>query len=506
MTRRLFPVTVGLVLLALAAAGPSVALEPTDPDFGQQWGLRNTGQEVEYRSGTPGADVDAVPAWDLSTGAGVVIGVIDTGVRYDDTDLAANMWENNPGLTIDGKTCPPGSHGYDFVQGDCDPYDGHGHGTGVSMPAAADGNNGIGGLGLAHGGRVMALRVDDAPVLVGWASANAMARGIDWAIAARDQGVNVRVLSISYGGTFYSGGLRSAIQRAGDHGILVVAASGNDNRSNDEQPTYPCAYDPDNLICVGGSDQDDRLGGNWGPTSVDLVAPASNIHACGSGTSCAAPFVAAAAALIWSREPDLSVAEVRGKILTNVDPLPDPADRAKIGTGGRLNAYEALRGPSGLSSTPTTTAPPSGGGGSGGGSEGASGTPAGGGSSGTEGGSTGTGANGGSEARPGQSGAGGGGGTAVRGDETAKGSSPGNSAKGGTSPGPGIDAVSGADDGIDGLPVASPPRGNVRVTLDDGADGSGGFPLAVGTAATALAAGAFAWWRRRPSVPLGTAG
>jgi subtilisin family serine protease len=64
---------------------------PSDPSFSLQWGLRNTGAN----GGAPGADIDAVPAWDLQTGsASVVIAVIDTGVDIVHPDLADNIWIN----------------------------------------------------------------------------------------------------------------------------------------------------------------------------------------------------------------------------------------------------------------------------------------------------------------------------------------------------------------------------------------------------------------------------
>ena len=68
-------------------------LTPNDTQFGQLWGLNNTGQTVSGQTGIAGADIEAVQAWDVSTGSSnIVVGVIDTGVDYNHPDLAANIW------------------------------------------------------------------------------------------------------------------------------------------------------------------------------------------------------------------------------------------------------------------------------------------------------------------------------------------------------------------------------------------------------------------------------
>lgn len=511
MTRRLPPVALGLAL-ALAAL-PAFAYQPTDPDFDQQWGLRNTGQEVEYRRGTPGADVDAVRAWDLSRGAGVVIAVADTGVRHDDADLAATMWKS-PGLTIDGKTCPEGTHGYDFYEGDCDPKGTHSHGSNVAMTAAGAGNNGVGGIGLAFDARVMALRVGTLPVFNA-TTKSSFAQAVRWAIEARRQDVNVRVLNISFGGDAYGGVLHAAIRDAGDAGILTVAGAGNDSdRNNDEQPFYPCAYDLPTLICVGGSDQDDNLLWSWGPTTVDLVAPAVNLgYGCGGGTSCSTPLVSAAAALVWSRQPGLTPEQVKAKILHNVDPLPDPDDRAKVLTGGRLNAYRALTGPipdnppsststtapsGGGGSTPTTapgSPPPGTGPGGGSGGSGSEGSGGGGGSDpGAGGPSDGSGPSGSTGSGDSATGA-----SATGADGRTRGDGP-----SGTGTADDDDSSTDSDSDAD-APGATPPggRGDAVARYADDGGGRGGWWL-VGGGTTALA-GAALLTRRRwlPLLPFG---
>src|SRR4029079_17667226 len=107
---------------------------PNDTRFGELWGLNNSGQS----SGTADADIDAAEAWNVSTGSNsIVVGVIDTGVDYNHTDLAANIW-TNPGeiprnaIDDDGDGYVDDVHGYNFVANNGNPMDDNGHGTHVS--------------------------------------------------------------------------------------------------------------------------------------------------------------------------------------------------------------------------------------------------------------------------------------------------------------------------------------------------------------------------------------
>ena len=102
-----------------------------EPLAGVLWGLNNTGQSVWWRRGTVDADIDAPQAWEVSRGAGITVGLVDTGVDAGHPDLA-------------GRIVP----GHDFVEDDGDPQDGHGHGTHVAGTIAA-GENGVGVIGVA---------------------------------------------------------------------------------------------------------------------------------------------------------------------------------------------------------------------------------------------------------------------------------------------------------------------------------------------------------------------
>ena len=137
---------------------------PGDPDFDELWGMHNTGQTVNGDPGTPGADIQAVEAWDTWTGSPVFrIAVIDTGVDYDHPDLRANIW-TNPGeipgnaLDDDGNGYVDDIHGYDFLNNDNDPKDDCGHGSHVAGTIGAVANNGLGVAGINWQCKIVALK------------------------------------------------------------------------------------------------------------------------------------------------------------------------------------------------------------------------------------------------------------------------------------------------------------------------------------------------------------
>ncbi len=137
---------------------------PNDPHFSEYWGLQNTGQLVNGVTGTTGADISAVRAWDETTNcSAMVVAVIDTGVDYNHPDLTANIWANAgevlDGTDTDGNGFIDDVRGWDFVQGDNDPMDFNEHGTHVSGTIGAVGNNAVGGTGICWNVQIMPLRV-----------------------------------------------------------------------------------------------------------------------------------------------------------------------------------------------------------------------------------------------------------------------------------------------------------------------------------------------------------
>ncbi|HET6465679.1 MAG TPA: S8 family peptidase, partial [Nitrospiria bacterium] len=244
---------------------------PNDTDLGLLWGLNNTGQSVNRMVGTPGADIHAPAAWDITTGSNnVIIAVVDSGVAWEHPDLSANIWTNpNPGAS----GYPNDIHGWDFVDDDNDPtsYDLFAHGTHVAGTIAAVGNNGSGITGVMWTAQIMPLRFLDVSGL--GTVANELA-AIQYAI---DNGA--KIINASYDGPDFSQAEMNEIAAANTAHIVFVAAAGNDGTNDDSAPVYPANYNLPNIISVAATDQDDNLASfsNYGKKTVDVAAPGVNI-------------------------------------------------------------------------------------------------------------------------------------------------------------------------------------------------------------------------------------
>ena len=255
----------------------SAAALPSDPRFPSQWGLHNTGRTVDGKVGDRDADVDAPEAWaETNTrGSGSLVAVIDSGTAYNHQDLAPNMWTNakedgargSNGVDDDGNGYVDDARGWDWVDGDPDPSDPYGHGTHVAGTIAARTGDRAGIAGIAPESKLVGLRVLDA---VGLGASDAIASAIVYASRA---GANVVNLSIV--------GPRSETVLAALAAVpdaVFVAAAGNDGVDLSASPTFPCAYELDNLVCVGASDSTDALAAfsnRGGP--VDIAAPGDRI-------------------------------------------------------------------------------------------------------------------------------------------------------------------------------------------------------------------------------------
>jgi subtilisin family serine protease len=333
---------------------------PNDPMFRNLWGLHNTGQAVNGVVGLAGVDSDVLPAWSTTTGKGVVVAVIDSGVDFSHPDLGGSattsqlMWVNagencgssdptiqcaqrTNGIDDDGDGHVDDWRGWDFPYGDNEPNDQIGHGTHVGGTIAATPDNGIGIVGIAPDVKIMALKTitptDNLPGLPsGSATAADSAAAVLYAVAH-----GARIINASWGGRYFSNAVYAALAEADRKGVLVVAAAGNAGEifGPIDPPVpkiYPAAYELPNIISVAAHDARNAIPdwSFWGDF-VDLAAPGVNIlstvpggsYEYKDGTSMAAPHVAGAAALLMSRYPTLGAARIKAIILGEVRGMAD---------------------------------------------------------------------------------------------------------------------------------------------------------------------------------------
>ncbi len=285
---------------------------PNDPNFGLQWHLRNTGQT----GGTPGADIGATSAWDISVGApGVVIAIVDSGTEITHPDLAANIWLNAGeiaanGIDDDGNGFIDDTHGWDFEHANPDVAGTIFHGTTTAGAALARTNNAqgvsgvAGGFQPAEGCRGMILAVGD--------SAPQSALLDDAILYAADNGARIISMSLQVPS---SAAINAALQYAHDvRGVTLVAAAGN----SPSAVTYPA--NQSRVIAVGSTNSFDARSAfsAIGP-ELWLVAPGENIrtttigasYASFSGTSYSAPIVAGSLGLMFAYMPSLSADDAR---------------------------------------------------------------------------------------------------------------------------------------------------------------------------------------------------
>lgn len=325
------------------------SLEPNDLQYrnGTLWGLKNSGQF----GGVPGADINAVSAWDLSTGStNIIVAVIDTGVNYNHVELRPQMWVNpgevaGNGIDDDLNGYVDDIYGIDAIVRNGDPMDDDGHGTHVSGTIGAAANDGNGHVGVAWKVRLMGLRFIGA---FGGSISDELAC-IDYAVAN-----GAKIINASYGSQQFSQAEYNAINTARSKGVLFVAAAGNDGTDNDSIPHYPSNYDLDNLVSVAALDRRDRLAvfSNYGRVSVDIGAPGVDIYSTWigsdrayniiSGTSMATPHIVGGAAVLWSVNTNLGYAEIRQRLLTGTTKI--PALTGRTTTEGRLNLFRAMAG------------------------------------------------------------------------------------------------------------------------------------------------------------------
>jgi subtilisin family serine protease len=329
------------------AGGGYKHVHPNDQRFGEQWALENDGSN----GGKAGADISAMRAWAITKGSDkVVVAVLDSGVDYTHPDLVNNIWKRPENIKayedrdlgeIDDV------HGFSAIDNTGDPMDDNGHGTHCAGIIGAEGGNGEGIAGVNWTVQIMPLKFMDAS---GSGTTKDAIEAINYVINRKQAGVNVRIISASWGSTQKSRALEDTIRKAYDAGILFVAASGNSSADTDQNPHYPSSYNVGNVISVAALDSNDQLAkfSNYGAKTVHIAAPGVDILSTwldnefklAGGTSMATPMVAGVAALVLSKNPTMSVDQLRKHLLESVDKV--PALKGKVVSGGRINAAKAV--------------------------------------------------------------------------------------------------------------------------------------------------------------------
>lgn len=271
---------------------------------------------------------DVAPTWNVDqikapevwnagfTGRGVTVAVVDSGVDYHHPDLKNNIWRNvgeiaGNGIDDDGNGFIDDVVGWDFVSHDNTPTDPYGHGTHVAGIIAAE-RNSMGMTGVAPDAKIMPVRIGN--------SSTQIAAGIRYAV---NNGADV--INLSVNGSF-SSAIQSALFDAVKRGTVVVLSAGN---TAQRQPSFPAQFASDFGIAVGAVDAHSRFAAfsnRAGAAPLDyVVAPGVSVrstlpnHRYGfySGTSMAAPHVAAIAALALSANPRLTPAELERLIVNH---------------------------------------------------------------------------------------------------------------------------------------------------------------------------------------------
>ncbi len=281
------------------------AILPNDPEYSRQWYLPK---------------MEVPTAWETSSGEGVTVAILDTGIEADHPDLLGNLVP-----------------GWNSVSDNDDTSPAHWHGTAVAGVVGATSNNLTGVASVATRASIMPIRVSNSAD--GSSSLSALINGILW---AADHGADV--INISYGivGSEYI--FNDAAQYFRSKGGVIVYSAGNEG----EDGGYS---DNPYLISVAATTSGDNRASfsNYG-NYIDVSAPGANIYTTytngryrsTSGTSFSSPAVAGVVALIMATNPYLTPEEVEAVLEQSADDLIEGADWHPYFGHGRVNAAAAV--------------------------------------------------------------------------------------------------------------------------------------------------------------------
>lgn len=345
---------------------------PNDTRYNEQW---------QYFETTGGLRANL--AWDVTTGTGINVAVLDTGYRPH-VDLAGQFvggydFINDARMAADGnqRDADASDPGDSTTSGQCGtgspPSGSSWHGTHVAGSIAAKTNNGLGVAGVAFGAKIVPVRV--LGKCGGYTSD--IADAIIWSAGGTVSGVPVnanpaRVINMSLGG----GGAcdtttQNAINSARSRGAVVVVAAGNESMDASGSNPANCAgvitvaatnraggrayysnYGTVVDVAAPGGDASTNGGGILSTLNTGTTGPGADSYAFYQGTSMATPHVAGVVALMLAKNPSLTPDQVESKLKTTARAF--PASCSGCGTG----IVDALKAVDGGGTTPPPPPPP----------------------------------------------------------------------------------------------------------------------------------------------------
>ena len=349
------------VLFAEREAVNRTSYTPNDPMLPQQWAIQK---------------MQVTQAWDIMPGGipEIIIGIVDSGVKWNHPDLQANMWINEaelPGITInwengtitggdgidnDGNGYIDDILGWDFAPNSPsiknNPYqslNGSTHGTHVAGCAAAVGDNGVGIAGPAYNVKILATKHSPFGVY-----SNSIANGYQGIYYMANTGAHIINCSWGSMGSSSDNTANLAISYAQAQGALVVTAAGNDGQNTNGNPFYPAAAIDAFNVAATNSNDNITYWSNYGD-DIDICSPGASIlstvfdggggntYASYDGTSMASPVAAGVAALVKSVHPGMSVEDLKDYLRNGATPIDNlnPNYAGLLGAG-RVNAYNSV--------------------------------------------------------------------------------------------------------------------------------------------------------------------
>lgn len=331
------------------------AVQPNDPNYGLQWNMKSSKIDM---------------AWNITTGnPNLKVAVIDSGVDPNHPDLVESL-EPLEDIFNEEKGADIYRNPFSSDVNNYGGKDGNGHGTHVTGIIAATMNNTIGVTGVAGGGiKIIPIKATDS---AGNTDAATLTAAFQRAI---DRGADLINISIGGPASKSTAALTNVIRLALQRNIPIVSATGNESSRNSgiiAPITVPAAYS--GVIAVGAHTEYDKVASySNGGSEVDLLAPGgggrsttlkegqqiwstwpsyntfefyqkrvtSTFYAATSGTSMACPHVTGVVALMLAREPNLTPAQIRSRLIATADDLGAPGFDQESGYG-KLNAFRAL--------------------------------------------------------------------------------------------------------------------------------------------------------------------